>query len=67
MMTDLHGHSMKKKSFFYGCSYLKTVENATNASSLWTQVQLLPRILANRNPTFFAIEDCRFKITEDRL
>jgi len=38
---DLHGHSKKKNSFFYGCN------TAANGGFLsWTIVRLLPRIFA---------------------
>ena len=38
---DLHGHSKKKNSFFYGCN------TSSNGGFLsWTIVRLLPRIFA---------------------
>lgn len=58
---DLHGHSQKKRSFVYGCN-----EVEEGGTTQWTKARLLPKILA-RLTTFFNIDDCRFRITEDKL
>ena len=42
---DIHCHSKKKNSFLYGCNTAH--EGAT--FSTWTQVRLLPRLLARRS------------------
>lgn len=53
---DLHGHSKKKNSFFYGCN------TAANGGFLsWTIVRLLPRIFAQKTH-LFNYKDCRFKV-----
>ncbi|CDW74793.1 zinc carboxypeptidase family protein [Stylonychia lemnae] len=58
---DLHGHSKKKNSFFYGCN------TAANGGFLsWTIVRLLPRIFAKKTH-FFSLKDCRFKVEPYKL
>jgi hypothetical protein len=53
---DIHGHSKKKNSFFYGCN------TAANGGFLsWTIVRLLPRIFAQKTH-MFNFKDCRFKV-----
>jgi hypothetical protein len=53
---DLHGHSKKTNSFFYGCN------TAANGGFLsWTIVRLLPRIFAQKTH-MFNFKDCRFKV-----
>lgn len=53
---DLHGHSKKKNSFFYGCN------TAANGGFLsWTIVRLLPRIFAQKTH-MFNYKDCRFRV-----
>jgi hypothetical protein len=53
---DLHGHSKKKNSFFYGCN------TAANGGFLsWTIVRLLPRVFAQKTH-LFSFKDCRFKV-----
>lgn len=53
---DLHGHSKKHNSFFYGCN------TAANGGFLsWTIVRLLPRIFAQKTH-LFNYKDCRFKV-----
>ena len=42
---DIHCHSKKKNSFLYGC---RTAAVGA-AFSTWTQVRLLPRLLAKRS------------------
>jgi hypothetical protein len=58
---DLHGHSKKKNSFFYGCN------TAANGGFLsWTIVRLLPRILA-KNSHMFSYKSCRFKVDANKV
>ena len=58
---DLHGHSKKRNSFFYGCN------TAANGGFLsWTIVRLLPRIFAKQTH-FFNYKDCRFKVEPYKL
>lgn len=58
---DLHGHSKKKNSFFYGCN------TAANGGFLsWTIVRLLPRILA-KNSHMFSYKGCRFKVDGSKV
>jgi len=58
---DLHGHSKKLNSFFYGCN------TAANGGFLsWTIVRLLPRIFAQQTHVF-NIKDCRFKVEPYKL
>ena len=53
---DIHGHSKKKNSFFYGCN------TAANGGFLsWTIVRILPRIFAQKTH-LFSYKDCRFKV-----
>lgn len=53
---DLHGHSKKNNSFFYGCN------TAANGGFLsWTIVRLLPRIFAQKTH-MFNYKDCRFRV-----
>ena len=59
---DIHCHSKKKNSFLYGCN--TAAEGA--AFSTWTQVRLLPRLLARRSP-FVSLPDCRFGIESCKL
>lgn len=56
IFCDLHGHSKKKNSFFYGCN------TAANGGFLsWTIVRLLPRIFAQKT-SMFNYKDCRFRV-----
>lgn len=56
IFCDLHGHSKKKNSFFYGCN------TAANGGFLsWTIVRLLPRILAQKTH-MFNYKDSRFRV-----
>ena len=61
IFTDLHGHSQKKHCFMYGCNKL-----SQGGLNVWTQSRLIPRIMASKSK-FFRNEDCRFKVTEDRM
>ena len=54
---DIHCHSRKKNSFMYGCN----VANEGAAFSTWTQVRLLPRLLARRSQ-YISLPSCRFGI-----
>ena len=58
---DLHGHEKNYNSFIYGCN---TAANGGFAT--WTKVRLFPRILA-RISEMFCYDNCRFKVTEDKL
>jgi len=60
IFCDLHGHSTKKESFFYGCN-----RTSWGGASSWAQVRLLPRILA-RKCRFFNLAECHFRVTEDK-
>jgi len=56
IFCDLHGHSKKKNSFFYGCN------TAANGGFLsWTIVRLLPRIFAKKTH-MFNYKDCKFRV-----
>lgn len=56
IFCDLHGHSKKRNSFFYGCN------TAANGGFLsWTIVRLLPRIFAKLTH-MFNYKDCRFRV-----
>jgi hypothetical protein len=56
IFCDIHGHSKKKNSFFYGCN------TAANGGFLsWTIVRLLPRILAQKTH-MFNYKDSRFRV-----
>ncbi len=58
---DIHGHSKKKNSFFYGCN------TAANGGFLsWTIVRLLPRIFAQKTH-MFNYRDCRFKVEQYKM
>ncbi|KAL4452873.1 hypothetical protein ABPG74_002438 [Tetrahymena malaccensis] len=61
MFCDLHGHSQLTNFFIYGCN--KATDGGTTA---WTKVRLLPHILAKRTD-FFSLQECRFKVTDDRI
>ncbi|EAR98396.2 zinc carboxypeptidase family protein (macronuclear) [Tetrahymena thermophila SB210] len=61
MFCDLHGHSQLTNFFIYGCN--KATDGGTTA---WTKVRLLPHILAKRTD-FFSLQECRFKVTDDRV
>ena len=54
--VDLHGHSKKMNSFFYGCNVA-----AQEGFTSWTKVRLLPRIMA-RITHLVNIKDSRFRI-----
>ena len=54
---DIHCHSKKMNSFLYGCNIAE--EGA--AFSTWTQVRLLPRLLARRSK-YISLPSCRFGI-----
>ncbi|EAR84316.2 zinc carboxypeptidase family protein (macronuclear) [Tetrahymena thermophila SB210] len=60
IFCDLHGHSMKKHAFFYGCN-----KTSDGGASTWTQVRLIPRILSKKNH-LFSIKDCKFRVTDDK-
>ncbi len=56
IFCDLHGHSKKKNSFFYGCN------TAANGGFLSQAiVRLLPRIIAQKTH-MFNYKDCRFRV-----
>lgn len=56
IFCDLHGHSKKRNSFFYGCN------TAANGGFLsWTIVRLLPRIFAQKTH-MFNYKDCKFRV-----
>ena len=59
---DIHCHSKKKNSFLYGCN--KAEEGAP--FSTWTQVRLLPRLLAKRSK-FIRLKSCRFGVEACKL
>lgn len=61
LFCDLHGHSMKKNAFFYGCN--KTTDTASTAA--WAASRLLSRVLAKKSP-YFSLQSCRFRVTEDK-
>ena len=53
---DLHGHGKKNGSFFYGCD-----KAANGGFCSWTQVRLLPRIMA-KYTELFSLRDCAFRV-----
>ena len=59
---DIHCHSKKKNSFLYGCN--TAAEGAP--FSTWTQVRLLPRLLAKRS-RYISLPSCRFVIDSCKL
>ena len=59
---DIHCHSKKKNSFLYGCN--TAAEGAP--FSTWTQVRLLPRLLARRSE-YIRLSSCRFTIEACKL
>ena len=59
---DIHCHSKKKNSFLYGCN--TAAEGAP--FSTWTQVRLLPRLLARRSQ-FISLPSCRFGVEACKL
>lgn len=59
---DIHCHSKKKNSFLYGCN--TAGENAP--FSTWTQVRLLPRLLARRSK-YISLPSCKFGIDQCKL
>ncbi|KRX10068.1 P-loop containing nucleoside triphosphate hydrolase [Pseudocohnilembus persalinus] len=61
IFTDLHGHSSKKHSFFYGCDRIIQF-----GQHQWTQVRLLPKILSKKT-NFFQYQECKFKLSADKL
>eukprot|EP00356_Strombidium_inclinatum_P001494 CAMPEP_0170508728 /NCGR_PEP_ID=MMETSP0208-20121228/63215_1 /TAXON_ID=197538 /ORGANISM="Strombidium inclinatum, Strain S3" /LENGTH=430 /DNA_ID=CAMNT_0010791783 /DNA_START=277 /DNA_END=1568 /DNA_ORIENTATION=+ len=60
-VLDLHGHSRKLNSFFYGCN-----RAANGGFNSWTKVRLLPRILAGLNPVF-DLTSCKFKVEKSKF
>lgn len=60
--ADIHCHSKKKNSFLYGCNIAE--EGA--AFSTWTQVRLLPRLLAKRC-IYIHLPSCKFGIDNCKL
>ena len=54
---DIHCHSKKKNSFLYGCN----IAGEGAAFSTWTQVRLLPRLLAHRSK-YISLPSCRFGV-----
>lgn len=60
IFCDLHGHSAKKHSFFYGCN--KISEGGTSS---WTETHILPRIISRISP-HFSLNDCKFRVTDDK-
>mmetsp|Transcript_40431 Transcript_40431/g.61677 ORF Transcript_40431/g.61677 Transcript_40431/m.61677 type:complete len:100 (-) Transcript_40431:348-647(-) len=61
LYCDLHGHSRKLNSFFYGCN-----RAANGGFNSWTKVRLLPRILAGLNPVF-DLTSCKFKVEKSKF
>eukprot|EP00347_Sterkiella_histriomuscorum_P013058 403366180 len=61
VFCDIHCHSKKLSSFFYGC-------NTASKGGLtsWTKTRLLPRIFAKKNHRL-ALKKCEYKITQDKL
>ena len=59
---DIHCHSKKMNSFLYGCNI--AAEGA--AFSTWTQVRLLPRLLAHRSK-YISLPSCRFGVDACKL
>lgn len=62
MSLDMHGHSMKRNSFIYGCAS-KSQDIEDKRKSLF--VRLIPYLLAERNP-LFSFEDCRFRLEKSK-
>jgi len=61
IFCDIHGHSMKKNAFIYGCNTA-----ADGGFCSWTKVRLFPRIFA-RKTHVFSLSDCTFRVTPDRI
>ena len=59
---DIHCHSKKVNSFLYGCN----VKEEGASFSTWTQVRLLPRLLARRS-MYFNLPSCRFAVESCKL
>ena len=62
VFCDIHCHSKKRNSFLYGCNV--AWEGAS--FSTWTQVRLLPRLLARRS-LFIQLSSCKFGIDPFKL
>ena len=61
IFCDIHCHSKKLNSFFYGCNTA-----ARGGMTSWTKTRLLPRIIAKRTIKF-SLKHSHFKIEEDKL
>lgn len=59
IFCDLHGHSIKRNSFFYCCGGKNGLTNVFRS-------RMIPKILS-RKSKFFSFSDCRFRITEDKI
>ena len=62
LVCDLHGHSVKKKVFMYGCkhSQFELADRKRNA-----MVRLLP-LLLSRNCDFFSYKNCHFRMEKSK-
>lgn len=58
MFLDLHGHSSKKNTFFYGPSYPITEPE-------YYKAKVLPKILSNKTP-IFRYYSCVFRLAESK-
>ena len=61
IFCDIHCHSKKLSSFFYGCNTA-----SKGGISSWTKTRLLPRIMAKMNERI-SLRKCEFGITSDKL
>lgn len=58
MVCDLHGHSIKRKVFMYGCRKNKDEAGAAKTNAL---IKLIP-LMMSRKSDIFAMRSCHFKV-----
>jgi hypothetical protein len=60
LFCDLHCHSRKLNSFFYGCNIA-----AKGGITSWTKTRLLPRIVAKKC-AYINLKGCYFKVDPEK-
>lgn len=62
MVCDLHGHSIKRKVFMYGCRRGKGEAGAAKANAF---IKMIP-LLMSRRVDVFAMRSCHFRVRKDK-
>lgn len=63
---DLHGHSLSRNIFTYGCYSRKTGAATTTTAGIKSDPRVLPMIVA-RNSPLFSFASCDFKVHKSKL